>query len=367
MVGRFPVVWLGVVVTAFTLAGCALLDDILPTSASEEESQTDSSSSSSTSSSSPESATTYPAPASGVQAPTIASPEPGSEVTATQPMLTVGNASTQADSSITYTFDVATDSDFTQMVASAAGVQQGSNGQTSWKVTEELVPGRYFWRSKARAGLFKSPFSSVADFTVVEAAPEPVPTDGNTEVFDPLTNGFTIGKKRGGQFTPRGWKVTDRSDYIRYEVKPVASGFVEWDNLGLRPDNLAHNHFMLFGMWDPSRGDYRVNPFRVHLQKLDDRHLPPYIRLRWIANREEHDEGYNFQNWDPEKTYHWRIEWGPGEGSNVARVLLNGQVIIRQPYYRTYKPEVWWVELGIAERQETVVGAIFSNLQIGKR
>ncbi len=366
--GRVPIVWLGVISLAFTLSGCALLDDILPTSASDEESgQSDSQPSSSTSSSSPETATPYPAPASGVQAPTIASPEPGSEVTATQPTLTVGNASTQANSSITYTFAVATDSDFAQMVATANGIQQGSNGQTSWKVPEELSPGRYYWRVKARAGLFKSPYSSVADFTVVEAAPTPVPTDGHTEVFDPLTNGMTVGKKRGGRFTPQGWKATDRSDYIRYEVKPVAAGFVEWDNLGLRVNNLANNHFMLFGMWDPSRGDYRVNPFRVHLQKLDTRHLPPYIRLRWISDREEHDEGYNFQNWDPEKTYHWRIEWGPGEGSNVARVLLNGQVIIRQPYYRVYKPEVWWVELGVAERHETVVGAIFANLQIGRR
>ncbi len=109
---RFPVVWLGVVALACTLAGCALLDDILPTSASEEEndrsgSQTSPSPSASTSS--PDQATPYPTPASGVQVPTIKSPEPGSEVTEAQPTLTVNNASTEAGYAITYTFDLAQD------------------------------------------------------------------------------------------------------------------------------------------------------------------------------------------------------------------------------------------------------------------
>ncbi|MGH9335895.1 MAG: hypothetical protein ACRD21_19345, partial [Vicinamibacteria bacterium] len=170
-----------------------------------------------------------------------------------------------------------------------------------------------------------------------------------------------------GQFSSNGWQVTSPSDYIRYEVDTLSSGWVEFETSGLRQVNGSADQFMLFGMWDPSAGDYRQNRFRVHLQKLHPNpHNPPYLRVRWISNGEQHDEGSNFYNWNPTRNYQWRIEWGPGGAANQARVLLDGQEMIVVNYNRTYAPSVHWIELGVAERGESVVGVTYSSFRVGR-
>ena len=80
------------------------------------------------------------------------------------------------------------------------------------------------------------------------------------ELFDPLTNGRSVGEVHGGRFNSVGWMVTSRGDFIRYVVPTISSGFVEWENLGLHRTNPAPDLYTLFGMWDPSKGDYRDNP-----------------------------------------------------------------------------------------------------------
>jgi hypothetical protein len=182
-----------------------------------------------------------------------------------------------------------------------------------------------------------------------------------------LTHFSSEGEVSGGVFTSQGWQVTSKHDYIRYEVPPILSGYVEWSNTGFYPRNSSTDNHILFGMWDPSRGGYRANPFRVHIQKLDDNHNPPYVRLRWIANGEQHDDGYNFMDWDPSRVYKWRIDWRPDGGQNAVRVYLNGQQIIDVRYTEPYRPELHWIELGVAERHESIVGAVYSNFRVGAR
>jgi hypothetical protein len=150
-------------------------------------------------------------------------------------------------------------------------------------------------------------------------------------------------------------------------VPSVENGYVEWSNTGFNPRNPADDNYILFGMWDPSRGAYRANPFRAHIQKLDDSHNPPYVRLRWIANGEQHDKGYDFTNWEPNRVYRWRIDWRPEGARNAARVYLNGQQIIDVRYTNAYRPEIHWIELGVAERHESIVGVVYSNFRVGAR
>ena len=217
-----------------------------------------------------------------------------------------------------------------------------------------------------------SGYSSVATFTVRSPGAAPGPGPGPSPgpqglvLSDPLATG-SLGQVGGGQFTGFGWQVTRVTDFIRYEVPPIESGYAEWENTGLRRTNLSIDAYVLFGMWDPSRGAYRENPFRVHIQKLDERHNRPYIRLRWISQLEEHNVGHNFLDWDPARAYRWRLEWGPEGASHVARVFLDGQEIIAERYGPPYRPQVHYVELGVEERQESVIGAVYSNLRIGRR
>jgi hypothetical protein len=216
----------------------------------------------------------------------------------------------------------------------------------------------------------ESPFSATADFTIGSTGgpttPPPPPPSSGTILSDPLV-GASLGEVSGGQFTSGGWQVTSSADYIRYEVPTLSSGWVEFETTGLRASNPSPDQFMLFGMWDPSAGDYRENRFRVHLQKLHPNpHNPPYLRVRWIANGEQHDEGSDFYTWDPSHRYQWRIEWGPSGGANQAKVFLDGRQMITVNYNRTYAPAEHFIELGVAERGESVVGVRYSNVRIGR-
>jgi hypothetical protein len=171
----------------------------------------------------------------------------------------------------------------------------------------------------------------------------------------------------GGAFVSGGWQVRAVTDYIRYEVPSLESGWVEFDTTGLLPENPDGSQFMLFGMWDPSAGNYRTNRFRVHLQKLHPNpHNPPYLRVRWISQGEQHDEGSNYNTWGPNRTYHWRIEWGPSGSAHQARVFLENQLMVTVNYNRSYAPDVHWIELGIAERAESIVGVTYSNFRVGQ-
>ena len=221
------------------------------------------------------------------------------------------------------------------------------------------------WTGVSAAGA--GPYSPISDFSIVSGIPTPSPPPSSGEIFDPLTNGSSRGQVSGGRFTSSGWQVTSRGDFIRYVVTPIRSGFVEWENIGLTRRNPQADLFSLFGMWDPTRGDYRENPYRVHVRKLDTNgHNPPYLRLRFISNGDQRDVGYDFLDWDPSRVYRFRVEWGPSGSGNEARVLLDNRVVIRTGYGPTYRPAEHWIELGIEERAESIVGVVYRNVVIGR-
>jgi len=310
---------------------------------------------------------------SDMTAPIIADPLPGSTVAGPRPTLTVLNSARAGGEPATYLFQVSSEADFVTLEAQSPQVTEGPNGSTAWTTDRDLGPGRHFWRARARSGTAESAFSAAAELTIGSetasgpppSAPAPPPPTAGTIISDPLAGG-SIGEVTGGRFTAGGWQVLSPGNFIRYEVPPMVRGWVEFETRGLREVNPSPDQFMLFGMWDPTAGPFRANPFRVNLQKLHPNpHNPPYLRVRWISNGEQHDAGSNFFAWDPEQTYQWRIEWGPSGSGNAARVFLDGQQIVSIAYSRAYRPNVHFIELGIGERGESIVGVTYSNLQIG--
>jgi hypothetical protein len=254
------------------------------------------------------------------------------------------------------------------VAAEITGHPEGAGFETSWRVTTALSNGRYYWRARAASALGPGPYSPISDFFIGgSTSPSPSPPSSG-ELFDALTNGRSVGEVHGGRFNAAGWQVTSRGDFIRYVVPTITSGFVEWENLGLSRTNPAPDLYTLFGMWDPSKGPYRENPYRVHVRKLDTQgHNPPYVRLRWISGGQEYNEGFDFLAWNPGRAYRWRVEWGPGGGGNEARVLLDGLVVIRTRYGPAYQPAEHWIEMGVEERAESIVGVVFRNVSIGRR
>ncbi len=300
-----------------------------------------------------------------ISAPGIVGPNSPTPIGDSTPTLTVTNATVSTGASPTYTFNVATDQGFTSTVAQTSGIAQGS-GQTSWEVSSTLGPGAYFWRARAEVSGTAGPFSAVAQFSILEVGGGPGET---VVVFDDLTDGSTLATDReGGTFTPQGWRVNDNGDFLRYEVPTVENGYVQWQNLGLTPRGANDASHMLFGMWDPTAGAYRQNPFRVHLQKLwPSPHNPPFLRFRWISQGREEEAVSNFTDWNPAHTYTWRIDWGPSGGGNIARVFLDGSEMMSLAYGRPYQPSTHYIELGVQERHESVIGAIYSNFVVVRR
>ena len=309
--------------------------------------------------------------ANGLTAPTIVGPLPGETFSDPQPTLTVRNASSEDGTPIRYDFEVATDDGFRGIVAQVQGVAEGGSGTTSWRVASPLGDARYYWRARGTGARGEGPFSPISDFSIGSgpvAAPAPAPPTGGGVVVDPLTNGTSAGQVVGGRFTASGWQVRSRGDFIRYVVPSIQSGFVEWENLGLSRFNPQPDLYTLFGMWDPSKGPYRENPYRVHVRKLDEQgHNPPWLRLRFISGGDQRDVGYDFLDWIPNRVYRWRVEWGPGGSGNEARVLLDGRVVIRTGYGPAYRPEEHWIEMGVEERAESIVGVTYRNVRIGRR
>jgi hypothetical protein len=308
-----------------------------------------------------------PGPSVTVGAPGLVSPADGATI-AGEVTLTVSNAAVSGGATpARYTFQISGSTAFTDIAAQAADIPEGAGGQTSWTVSSGIAAGEFFWRARATVGVTTGPFSPSGRFQFRGG----VSSGGGSDtvlLFDPLTNGASLGDQRGGTFTPEGWRVEASSNYIVYDMPTIESGFLEFDVKGLDIRNPTRDARHLFFMWDPSLGsDMTSNRFRVSLQKLDGRSSVNdlWLRLRFISQGRQIDLGNTFRGWSPERTYRIRFQWG-GEGQN-ARLWINGQQIFGFDYPRPYVPAVHRIELGAAGRAESPEGAIYSNMVIGTR
>ncbi len=100
--------------------------------------------------------------------PLLNNPADGSVVAfAAQPhTLVIGNAVSTTTEEPTYTFEVAADAEFSEIVFSRSGVQQGGDGQTS--VTIDRLPHSttYFWRAQIENGGELGPAPKLTSFSI---------------------------------------------------------------------------------------------------------------------------------------------------------------------------------------------------------
>ena len=129
-----------------------------------------------------------PIPGVAITAPKAVAPSAGSQVpVSSQPVtLTVQNATTNGVRPLSYTFQLASDSQFSQMVFSQANVKPGSS-QTSVTVSTTLTAEQtYYWRAQALDGANTGPYMATTSFTVytpvVINAPTPVSPIGGAAV-----------------------------------------------------------------------------------------------------------------------------------------------------------------------------------------
>ena len=235
---------------------------------------------------------------SSLTAPVAQSPGASEQIETVQPELVVNNA-TGGSSARTYSFEVATDGAFQQMVASESGVMEGLGGITKWRVPEALVAdARYLWRVRASTSCGAGPFSDTAQFRIKAGFTRDRPSE--VVLFDPLTSGSTVGMLMGGQFVTGGWQPQVNTDCIRYRIPTLREGFLEFETTNVSSPNPFSGKRMLVSMWDPSKGEYTTNPFRMHLQKLDRTTVTfGDVRLRWISRGQETNTNISFSTSTP--------------------------------------------------------------------
>ena len=208
-------------------------------------------------------------PIAGVEISTPALLEPGQDwemKSRDQPIkLLFQNAITNGQRPLTYSFDLAADSGFKNIVFARAGVKPDDGPETRFQLPEKLAAGTYWWRTRAEDGANTGPYSAVKSFIVlaeVVLAP-PIPTSpANGATIDDLTPQFKIkaGNRSG---------VTAEIEYIlqvsnNSSFSSIAAIFTEKET------------------WPETR----------------------------------FDEGYSFLH---DRTYYWRIRaWHTADGSDVS-------------------------------------------------
>jgi len=105
-----------------------------------------------------------------------------------RPAFVFGNATPfNAGASLTYTVQVSTESDFSNVADSESGIEEGSGdagtGLTSWTITRDLTEGgTYYWRVRAIEGDLIGPFSEAQEFVAQAEVALPGDFNGDSTV-----------------------------------------------------------------------------------------------------------------------------------------------------------------------------------------
>ena len=143
-----------------------------------------------------------PAVAGPIEGVVISTPnllEPGQDWTLRsrdQPLkLMFQNADTSGARPLKYSFDVATDAAFKNIVFARTGVEAGTDGITRFQLPDKLAAGTYWWRSRAEDGANTGAYSVAKSFLVlaeVIIAPPTLSSPSNGSTVSDLSPTFRV-------------------------------------------------------------------------------------------------------------------------------------------------------------------------------
>ena len=320
---------------------------------------------------SPTPTTPTPAPVTPVTltAPTLANPVDDAQTNTLQPELAVVNATSSQAGAKTYEFEVSSTIDFTAIVITADNVTEDSDGQTAWIVSRPLQgTTRYWWRARVKQGSTIGPWSPAGRFrSRIEGFNRP------GELFDPLTNGSTVGSLINATLLPgQGVRLDSLGSRVTYTLpQNLPQGEFSVLATGLNSDS-AGDSTKLFSMQQGST-DMTTNPYRATIEKRDH----GTVTFRFIAGDVDAraDSAREDFVFNPSAVYFWKFTWGGG----FARLVVleggeNGRVIYNQgdSYAGTYRPNPHIAHLGAPPGRAgintaSVPGAVISNVWLSNR
>ncbi len=320
-------------------------------------------------------------------------PADGEQLDTKKPTLTVANGtSTQTATAKTYEFQVSDNSTFTATATfnvwfattvSGTGVPEGSNGKTSYTLTQDLQPTtRYYWRARLVQGATNSDWSDVRSFkTKVEGYSRP------GELYDPLIFGETVGERVGQTtfMTGKGIRIDNTSSMVRYLLpQTVSAGEFSMDVEGLAA-NAPGDKGKVFSMQEGTT-NFTDNRYRVDIQYRGTTGVPPNA-ITWrvlygsstdTSVRYEPDTAKRFASvylLNASTKYHWKATWG----TEFRLVVRDGGIAGSTLYdyglptpTGTYSPNPHYAYLGApvatsGTESASIAGAIYSNVWLGNK
>ena len=316
-----------------------------------------------------------PPPAAALAAPTPMSPIATVQLDVQRPRLEVRNAAaTGTVGTVTYRFEWSELDSFPEntRTGSAADVAQGPGDTTTFEIPATLRANFVlFWRARATNGTITSEWSRTESFKTQNKGFQV----GQT-VYDPLTDGTTVGSRRGGRFVPgEGWHADSIDAGIDYIIPTCGSCRVEFDvtNFGKAEGYSVQKDLKWITMGDGGTfgnfNAFRDHGWKMHLEQRSDGGGTG-MKLIWRNGAAGGGEPGDHElradpavDWRSSEVYHFVLEWAP-QGFTVT---INGHVWFEGGFGRNaYMPPNHHISLGCHPRGETI-GAIFRNVSITSR
>jgi hypothetical protein len=228
------------------------------------------------------------------------------------------------------------------------------------------------WRVRAVRGTSFGPWSSAATFRS--------PAGGfirNNEVFDPLTNGRTVGDIRGAvEFSAQGAKLVGHDSHIRYALpQNLQEGEFSLMVLGADEGSPGDKSKILAMQEGPDEGDITDDDYRMTAELRGRNYgAPGSVTFRIIPGDGEPRDGHReAKNFSSSRWYFWRFSWRTGvarlevrEDNRNGRALYDTQIGTGT---HPYRPVPHYVYIGAPVGRAgpidaTLPGGIYKNVWV---
>jgi hypothetical protein len=322
---------------------------------------------------------TAPPVQSTLTAPGSPSPSGGTRLTDTRVTLTVNNAPGTL-TGVKYRFEWSELDSFpdNSRTGSAEDIEAGST-TTTYTITDTLTPGfTYFWRARAYTATITGEWSATETFVTANRG-----FVRGQEIYDPLTEGTTVGTRVGGAFIMgQGWKALGQSDGIDYNIPTCTACTVEFDatDFGKGEGRRVRKDLKWLSMGDGSTWEnfsaFRNHHWKMHLEQRGDGDGTG-MKLIWRNGRNgdgdpgDHDTKlmHTGIDWRPSAVFHFTLTWDPGgytiwvgEKQSDGRVTGN-RVWFQSTFTRAYAPGNHRISIGTRTRDETLE-ATYRNFRV---
>ncbi|HYN08548.1 MAG TPA: fibronectin type III domain-containing protein [Vicinamibacterales bacterium] len=302
-----------------------------------------------------------------INAPQLLSPTNNTQLKRTEALVLVFQNVTGKYTSFPVTYEVELRRGNTVVMSQKVGASSGST--TSLTVTNALdFDTNHDWRVRATYRNSVGPWSNVGTFkTALKAFLDPV----TGAVFDPLTEGFSVGKVHGGRFIiGQGWQTVTRSDGIDYDIPTCPDCRVEFDMTGIG-DGLGQPHDDKWLSMGDALGfngfdDFRNQDWKMTLEQRADGDGTG-MKLIWRngdagdGDPGDHDAKQDpGPDWQENVKYHFVFDWNP----RGFKIIINGETWFEDGFDEPYAPPNHRISIGCYPRGETRRDAIYSNFEV---